>query len=98
MLRRLARNFWNVRPRAALLAGIRHRIRGRPEVARRHWEKAERLAAKMDMPYERARALLELARSEPQPARQSRLDEAAAIFERLGALHCLRLLAEARAR
>jgi tetratricopeptide (TPR) repeat protein len=86
-LRKLSRNFWNVRPRALLLEGLRSAASGRSEAAARSFERAAALAARMDMPFERARALLARARLGLGSRSASGLAEAAAVFDRLGAVY-----------
>jgi len=85
-LRRYARHFDHARPAAALWAGLAAWTRGRPRRAMRLWRKAIARADQLRMPYESARARLELARHLPAEAhgRRHLLDEAVAIFERLG--------------
>lgn len=77
LLRQFALIFPIARPAALLWAGRYASLRGRHALAGRRWRRAARLAARLGMPYERARALLLLGR----PA------EAAAIFGRIGAAH-----------
>lgn len=86
-LRKLGRNFWNVRPRALLLEGLRSAASGRPGAAIRAFDAAGMLAARMGMPFERARAQLARARVGPGPAPAGELAEAGAVFTRLGAVY-----------
>ena len=89
---RLARTFGNLKPRAALLRAELWRLRGRPRKALQAAATAARLATVMDMPFERARALLELGRLDPSSAATG-LAEAEAILRRLGAGYQLGRLA-----
>ena len=90
MLRKLSSVFWNVRPRCVLLEGLLDRVRDRRPQAMRRFRQCAQRALQMNMPFERARALLEVARSGAAPEeRDALLDEAGAIFERLGAGHFL---------
>jgi class 3 adenylate cyclase/tetratricopeptide (TPR) repeat protein len=84
LLRRLGRQFHNVRPRARLIAGTLAWAGGRRSAARRQWAEAARLAERMEMPFERAKALVAQARVAPAGGRAD-IAEAVAIFERLGA-------------
>jgi len=52
----------------------------------------------MEMPFEQARALLEVGRADSTRNGDAALAKAAEIFERLGAGHCLGRLAAARIR
>ncbi len=91
-LAKLARTFGNVRPRAALLAGRLHAVRGNAAAALASLQQALKLAQEMDMRFELACAQLEIARlgAGAGPA----LSQAAQAFEDLGAV---RLLTQARA-
>lgn len=84
-LGKLSRTFWNVRPRAWLLRGLLLSYHGKNAAALQAFGKAEEIARTMDLPFERARALLEIARRSEAAARESRLAAAGEIFERLGA-------------
>jgi class 3 adenylate cyclase/tetratricopeptide (TPR) repeat protein len=95
-LRKLGRNFWNVRPRALLVEGLRSAASGRRDAAARSFQAAEALAARMEMPFERARALLARAQLGPGQASAGDLADAAAIFDRLGAVYYARQLARIR--
>jgi class 3 adenylate cyclase/tetratricopeptide (TPR) repeat protein len=86
LLHRLGRQFHNVRPRARLIAGTLAWCRGRRSAARRQWSDAARLAEGMEMPFERAKALVAGARL-PSAGTPADLAQAVAIFERLGALY-----------
>jgi tetratricopeptide (TPR) repeat protein len=73
-------------PFAALWEGVFARLDGDPGRARRALQRAIAEAERLDMPYERARAFLELARlSPPNPERAALLARAQAIFTDLGA-------------
>jgi class 3 adenylate cyclase/tetratricopeptide (TPR) repeat protein len=91
-LRRLSRNFWNVRPRARLLDGLLAAARGRIAKGRAALDAAEALAVRMDMPFERARVILARAQLGWAPATPADRAEALAIFERLGARYYARQL------
>jgi tetratricopeptide (TPR) repeat protein len=95
VVRRLARQFDNVAPRRWLLQGLLDWELGRRDSAHTAWRRAERLAARTDMPFERARARYEIARHGGAPgARELLLADAARTFQRLGAHHMLRRVRE----
>jgi DNA-binding SARP family transcriptional activator/predicted ATPase len=90
-LRRYGRAFPMARPRGRLAAGCWHRLEGRPRQAARSWARAVQAAERLAMPYELARAHLELGRqlagAERSPLgldRAACLDRAAAGFEAMG--------------
>jgi class 3 adenylate cyclase/tetratricopeptide (TPR) repeat protein len=87
----LSRIFGNVRPRTWLLRGLLHRQLDQPTHALKAFQKAERIAVEKDMPFERARALLEIARHGNGALRASQLSAAAGIFRNLGAAHFVAL-------
>ena len=91
---KLARTFGNVRPRSVLLQGLLCRRQGRDEQARAHFGRALDLAQKMDMPYERARAQLELGRLGKGAERAQFLEQARQTLRRLGADHFARVAEE----
>ncbi len=64
-------------------------MRGRRRAAQASWADSLAAAAALEMPYEEARAHLEIARHLPALAtvRQHHLDEAHLTFTRLGAVH-----------
>ncbi len=95
LLHGLSRNFWNVRPRVWILRGLLHWHHGRYRQAVNAWQKAERIAIKKAMPFERARALLELGRHGQGDARA--LSRARDIFQRLGASYYATLASDALA-
>jgi class 3 adenylate cyclase/tetratricopeptide (TPR) repeat protein len=90
-LARLSRIFGNVRPRSWLLRGLLHRQLNKPARALKAFQTAESIAAEMDMPFERARALLEIGRHGDGALRASQLSTAAGIFKELGAEHFVAL-------
>jgi predicted ATPase/DNA-binding SARP family transcriptional activator len=93
-LRRLhgyGRSFPMARPRGRLGSGSWHRLEGRPRQAVRSWVRAVQAAERLAMPYELARAHLELGRqlagAERSPLgldQAAHLDRAAAGFEAMG--------------
>jgi class 3 adenylate cyclase/tetratricopeptide (TPR) repeat protein len=99
LVRRVSRQFGNVRSRRWLLQGLLHWEQGDPERARKAWQQAETVAAELDTPYERARAQYELGRHDVEGGRREAvLAEAEATFEQLGALQMLRRVREAQGR
>ena len=86
-LRRYARRFPLGRPHAALWLGTWASLSGRRRRAMRLWRRAIETATRLDTPYERGRAHLEIARTSPPEtvARGHHLREAIDIFNRLGA-------------
>jgi tetratricopeptide (TPR) repeat protein len=86
VVRRVSRQFGNVRPRRWLLSGLLEWERGNGDSALAHLRRAEETAARMDMPFERARARYEIARRGGAGAqRASYLEDAARTFHSLGA-------------
>jgi serine/threonine protein kinase/tetratricopeptide (TPR) repeat protein len=75
------------KPFALLWSGLRAQLAGHPEKARKTWERCLGEADRLGMPYEQARAHLELGRHLPvgDPARRAHLLKAAAIFTEVGA-------------
>jgi hypothetical protein len=99
LVRRISRQFGNVRSRRWLLQGLLDWEQGASERARKAWQRAEAIAAEMDTPYERARAQYEQARHDLGGVHgEAVLAEAEATFERLGALRMLRRVREAQRR
>jgi len=97
LVRRASRLFGSVRSRRWLLQGKLEWETGRPGRAHRAWRRAEAAAVSMDAPYELARARYEIARRGGAGAeRKVYFDDAAATFERLGALQMLRRVREAQ--
>src|SRR6185295_17781600 len=94
--RRFARMFPMGRPEVLLASGSLAWHTDRRRAAMTRWRRASAEAARMQMPYELARAHLEIGRHlEPDsPERWRHLSDAAAIFDRLG---CVSELARARA-
>jgi len=85
---RFAGVFPIARPQAWLRQGLAHQLSGRPWRARRAWDKAQKDARKLGMPYEEGLAHLEIGRhlAAADPERPLHLDLACQIFARLGAL------------
>jgi predicted ATPase len=90
-LRRYGRVFPMARPRGLLAAGCWHRLEGRPRQAARSWVRAVQAAERLAMPYELARAHLELGRQLAGDGRSplgldrgGHLERAAAGFEAMG--------------
>jgi class 3 adenylate cyclase/tetratricopeptide (TPR) repeat protein len=88
-LRRFAGAFPLARPRALLVTGMSHYLENRDRAGWQALHRSLMAATRLAMPYESARAHLEIARRSPPgaPARQRHLDEAARSFDRLGAVH-----------
>jgi len=84
-LGRFALIFPVARPATLLWRGLELSLRGRAGAARRCWARSADLARRHAMPYDEARAHLELGRHAAGPERRAHLDRAAAIFQRLGA-------------
>jgi class 3 adenylate cyclase/tetratricopeptide (TPR) repeat protein len=94
-VRRASRSFGNVRPRRWLLQGLLEWHRGEGEKAFQAWRRADATAARMDMPFERARARFEIARHGGGGAeRGDLLEQAARTFDELGARYMLRRVRE----
>jgi predicted ATPase/DNA-binding SARP family transcriptional activator len=90
-LHRYGRVFPMARPRGLLAAGCWHRLEGRPRPAARSWARAVRAAERLAMPWELARAHLELGRQLAGDGRSplgldrsGHLERAAAGFEAMG--------------
>jgi class 3 adenylate cyclase/tetratricopeptide (TPR) repeat protein len=88
-LRRIAWTFHGIRPRRRLLEGWLAWEQGQPEQARKAWLEAERLALRMNMDYDVARARLELVRHGVVGAMPERRRQAVETMDRLGALRWL---------
>jgi class 3 adenylate cyclase/tetratricopeptide (TPR) repeat protein len=89
-MRKIARVFGSMQPRAPFLAGLVADAHGDLESAVAEWEQAARIARERSMPFEEARALLELGTRVDDGRSAHRLRVAAATFEELGATHYLR--------
>lgn len=85
MLARFSRTYANVRARSWTLRGVLDVERGRIARARRSLERAATVAQQLETPFERARALLELARLDGNGARYR--EEARRLFETTGATY-----------
>jgi eukaryotic-like serine/threonine-protein kinase len=85
-LRRFARRFPLGRPHASLWRGAYEWTSGRRRRALRLWRDTIDLASRLQTPYERGRAHLEIGRHLDAEAqgRRHHLDQAAEIFDRLG--------------
>jgi hypothetical protein len=99
VVRRAARQFGSVRARRWLLDGLLKWAEGDQAAARERWRRAEDLALRKGTHFELARARYEIARHSDAAAgqREAYLADAAATFERLGALQMLRRVREAQA-
>jgi hypothetical protein len=91
ILGRFAWIFPVARPAMLIWHGRFAWARGRHSQARWRWGRAAALAARLGMPYEQGRALLELGRHTQGDACRQYLMRAVAIFTRLGAAHDLAL-------
>ena len=99
VVRRLAWQFDSVAPRRWVLQGLLEWHRGRPDRAHAAWRRAERLAGRMEMPFDRARARYEIARHGLAGSdRDALLGDAAATFAELGSERMLRRVREDRQR
>lgn len=98
-LRRFARIFPLGRPRSWLCRGLLQWLSGHPARARSSWRRGLRESERMAMPYEQARAHLEIGRhlAAGDPARHSHLARAEELFARLGAAPDLARVREALA-
>jgi class 3 adenylate cyclase/tetratricopeptide (TPR) repeat protein len=95
---KVARRFWGSKPRVSLLRGMISWQEGDRPGARGAWERAESEARRRGLPFELARAQLEVARhAEFGPARAQRLAAAAELFEKHGALVLLARVGAAQA-
>jgi tetratricopeptide (TPR) repeat protein len=97
-LSRLARSSPLCRPYDLLMKGRLLLLTGQPAKAVDHWKRAAAAAELLQMPRERARALYEIGKALNENAldQTSHLEQAAAIFERLGAVRELAELREAQ--
>jgi class 3 adenylate cyclase/tetratricopeptide (TPR) repeat protein len=88
VLRRYARLFPIGRPRARLWQGLWYWLAGRPDTAHRWWRQSLTAARQFHMPYEQGLAYYELGRHLPlsHPQQQECLQQALALFARVGAL------------
>jgi hypothetical protein len=86
LLRRLSKNFWNVRARAELLHGRLYWYQGHHRRAQTAWTRAERIATEMGMEFDRALALELMGRHGVGKAALDGVERAADTFQRLGAL------------
>jgi class 3 adenylate cyclase/tetratricopeptide (TPR) repeat protein len=93
-VRRASRSFGNVRPRRWLLQGLLEWHRGERDKAFGAWRRAGATAARMNMPFEGARARFEIARHGGGAERAVYLDHAADTFSELGAAYMLRRVRE----
>jgi tetratricopeptide (TPR) repeat protein len=86
VVRRFAHRIPMGRPAALIWGGLLAWIAGHRRLAMRRWRRAIDAATRLRMPYEIGRAHLEIARhlSPDAPARLGHLDQAAAVFQRLG--------------
>jgi class 3 adenylate cyclase/tetratricopeptide (TPR) repeat protein len=95
VVRRASRSFGNVRPRRWLLQGLLEWHRDERDKAFRAWRRADAIATRMEMPFERARARFEIARhGGGGRERTAHLEEAAKTFSQLGAAYMLRRVRE----
>ncbi len=87
-----ARSFPLARPRALWCRGLLRKLQGRPRVGQAARAASLAVATTLEMPYEQARAHLQIAQNLPvhDAARQHHLDEARLTFIRLGAADELR--------
>lgn len=83
-LGKIARVFPIAEPSRLLHAGTFEALRGRPERARKLWEKAARDASTRELPFEEALALTALARLPASIDREAKLERARVLFERMG--------------
>jgi class 3 adenylate cyclase/tetratricopeptide (TPR) repeat protein len=98
VVRRASRQFGSVRSRRWLLEGLLAWAEGDHDAARERWRRAEAVAVRTGTHFELARARYEIARHGDAAAqRRAYLADAAATFERLGALQMLRRVREAQA-
>jgi tetratricopeptide (TPR) repeat protein len=86
-LKRLSRAFWNVRPRIWLLQGMAERLAGRNAAALAAYRKAVAIGREMDMPFEIARATLEMTKI--GGATDDEVRSAVAVCKKLGATYLL---------
>ena len=84
---KVSRRFWGSKPRVWLLRGMIRWREGDQPGARGAWDRAESEARRLGLPFDLARAQLEVARHAPRrPAREQRLAAASEVFEKRGAL------------
>jgi hypothetical protein len=85
-MRRYGRRFPLCRPHQWIGEGRRAWLQGHPRRAMRYWRRAIVLSERLQTPYERALAHLEIGRHLPLGAndRRHHLDQASELFERLG--------------
>ncbi len=88
-LRRIAWTFHGIRPRRLLLEGWLAWEQGQRARAVKDWLESERLARRLDMDYDVARARLELVRHRVAEGTPERRRQAIDALDRLGALHWL---------
>ena len=89
VLRRIAWSFHGIRPRRLLLDGWLAWEQGERERAEQAWLESERLALRMNMDYDVARARLELVRHRVSGGTPERRRQAMEALDRLGAGHWL---------
>jgi tetratricopeptide (TPR) repeat protein len=91
VMHRYARLFPIGRPRARLWQGLWYWLAGRPGTAHRWWQKSLTAARQFHMPYEQGLACYEIGRHLPpsHPQRQECLQQALALFARVGAVAAL---------
>jgi adenylate cyclase len=84
------------RPEVLLAGGSLAWHRGKPAAAMKRWRRAAAAAARLGLPYEQARAHVEIGRhlAAGSPERWQHLADAAAVFDRIG---CAWELARVRA-
>jgi class 3 adenylate cyclase/tetratricopeptide (TPR) repeat protein len=88
-LRRIGWSFHGIRPRRLLLEGWLAWEQGEPERAEKAWLESERLAVRMNMDYDVARARVELVRHHVAAGTPERRRQAVEALDRLGAGHWL---------
>ena len=88
VVQRYARFFPIGRPRAKLCQGLWYWLAGRSTMAYRLWQKSLTAARQLHMPYEQGLAYYEIGRHLPRsnPQQQESLQQALAIFARVGAV------------
>jgi hypothetical protein len=99
VVHRYARLFPIGRPRASLCQGLWYWLAGHTERAHRWWHKSLTIARRLQMPYEQGLACYEIGRHLPQshPQQHAHLQQALAIFARVGAIADLTRTQEALA-
>jgi hypothetical protein len=83
-LRSYARTFPIGWPYVHVMLGWRDWLDGKPWAARRHWNSAQTLSARLDMPYALARAHFEAGRHLKDSASKQHLQQAQEMFAQLG--------------